>query len=138
MPKRSIAVAEMSRKDLAAHSPASLDYPCVGYMAKRGERLVACGGLAWRWERCDIWLDVVPRRKVPAVAVVRWARRMIRMAVQMGETEVFCFREELPTSRKLLELVGFSPLGMQTVTLVDGTQVEKEVWRWQASRQSQP
>lgn len=132
MPKLPLVVSEMSRKDLAQYSPASLDFPCVGYVAKRGRRFVAAGGLAWRWQRCDLWLDVKPRCRVPAVGVVRWARRMLRLAEQMGETEVFCFRDDVPTSRRLLEFVGFHPLGMQSVILIDGTQVEKEVWRWSA------
>lgn len=127
-----LVVVEMSRRDLAQHSPSSLAFPCVGYMAVRGKKLVAAGGLAWRFGRCDLWLDVVPRRKVPALGVVRWARRMLLLARQMGETEVFCFRDDFPSSAKLLELVGFSLMGMQEVTFTDGTVVEKELWRWSA------
>lgn len=107
-------------------------FPARGYILKAGRKTVAFGGLAWRFNRCDIWLEVRRPELLPAPFLVRFARRMLRMAQQLGEAEVFCFRDEHPTSAKLLHLVGLRPYGMQEATFIDGRVETQELWRWVA------
>lgn len=114
---------------------------------RRGKpKLIAFGGLAWRrthrdtdrtW--CEIWLDVVDPRCVPALTLVRWARRMLRSAEQLGEPIVFCVRggDDPPKSRKLLELVGMSIDPTLHIYADDGTVEPGDIFTWRPSLPSE-
>lgn len=105
-------------------------FPAHGYVMKFGRQTVAVGGLAWRWGRCDLWFTARRPDLLNPVFVVRFARRMLRQAAQMGDAEVFAFRDDHPNSAKLLCLVGFQPYAVQDITFDDGAIVTKELWRW--------
>lgn len=112
-----------------------VDFPVRAYIAKRGRKIIGMGGLAWRFGRCDLWLDVRRRELVNSHGVVRLAHRMLRIAAQLGETEVFCLRDDHPNSAKLLRVIGMQHIGDVEVKFQDGTSAVKELYRWQASRQ---
>lgn len=128
-----------------------LTFPVIAHAiyVRRGKRkpiLVGFGGLCWRFRdagasrnRCDIWFDIEQPDLLNPVTLVRWARRMLRTAVQVGETSVYCIRDDEPNSAKLLELVGLERMAVDvTITFEDGSKRTGEIWRWQASQQSQP
>lgn len=109
-----------------------IHHPIVAYAGRIGSKPVAFGGLIWRDGRCELFVDILNRRKVSALAVVRWARRMLRMARQFGEHEVWCLRDEGPSSAKLLTLVGMRMDRVESVIFNDGRVADKELWKWQA------
>lgn len=151
--KRTVDVVRLSSSTVGRLVGQPIDFPIVAYgaMLRGGKRdhLVAYGGLVWRFAngvedrpRCDIWLDVPDRRLARALrgtfarALVRWARRMIKVAQQMGETSVYCIRDDEPNSAKLLTLAGLERVDEIQMFLADGTQRPGEIWRWHSSRQS--
>lgn len=114
-------------------------FPVIAYAALTDGRLVGAGGLAFKHDESFghviawLWLDHVDMSETHPVLVVRWAKRMLRTAVQFGYTEVFSAREKdataTPLSEKLIKMLGFSlynDLG------------HVEIYRWQASPQSHP
>jgi hypothetical protein len=111
--------------------PAGVPFPAILYGGFEGDKCLGVGGLVWAHERCWLVLGFTAEGQTRPVRIVRWAKRMLRKAEQLGETEVFSWREELPHSKKLLELVGLSFMGHETVTYWDGTTGQREVWRWQ-------
>lgn len=137
MPYR-LEVSPLSAADLAIYYPQKLDFPILAYAgmmwptgkSRRKPRLVAVGGLAWRFDRCDIWLHVFEPKLVPPIALVRYARRVMKVAVQMGEQSVYCFRDNEPNSAKLLRLVGMRQVGVEELTFHDGKSGQGELWKW--------
>lgn len=130
-----LIVEPMPRAELVATAPAPITYPMLGYAGRLDGKVVAYGGLMWRWERCDMWLEVKDASGASAWGVVHWGRAMLKVAVQMGETEVYCLRDaHEPNSMRLLAAVGFKPYGAQNVEYLDGTSGDKELWRWIANR----
>jgi hypothetical protein len=142
---------------LAAISPVPVTFPVVTYAGwlhkkPRGKRpappptLIAYGGLAWRvrdretgafW--CEVWFDIAEPRLMRTLTLVRWGKRMLKVARQMGEKTVFCVREARPQSDKLLRLVGFVPApDLRTFDAADGAERPGEIWIWQASPHSEP
>ncbi len=137
----------MSVGEISALTGRSITWPMITYAGlyypRRGKpRLVAYGGLAWRFAkldgspRCDIWLDVVDRKLMGrlnrGLTLVRWAKKMLRVARQLGDREVFCIRDDEPNSAKLLRLAGLVLMdGAATLTFEDGSHRTQEVWRWQ-------
>lgn len=110
-----------------------INTPVLGYGIsvlgrRRKPRLVAVCGLVWKFERCFMWLEVTDRALAPANAIVRQGRRMLDVAQQLGETAVFCLRDEEPNSAKLLALVGFAREGDMTLTAPNGDQIVQELW----------
>lgn len=107
-----------------------VDYPVHAFAAVEADEPLAYYGLAWRFGRCDLWLSVVDASgsKRCAIRVVREARRMLKVAMALGEARVFCIRDEYPNSRKLLGAVGFRYLGDVAVTMDDGSEAVKEEW----------
>lgn len=107
-----------------------MDYPVHAFVALEGEQPVAYYGLAWRFGRCDLWFSVVDASasRRSCIRVVREARRMLKVARALGEHRVFCIRDDHPNSRKLLEVVGFQPLGPVEVTMADGSGAVMEEW----------
>lgn len=104
-------------------------FPCIAYEAWEGEHLIAGWGLAWivpdgeRKAHCWLGLDAKGSTRHPVI-LVRWARRMLKTAVQLGESEVFTTRDaDEVMSERLLKLLGF-----EFVRVIDGI----EVHRWRA------
>ncbi len=125
------ALRAMTPAELRRHQ-GDIDFPVRAYIAKRGRKIIGMGGLAWRFGRCDIWLDVRRRDLVNAHSVVRLARRMLRIAAQLGETEVFCLRDDHPNSVRLLRVTGAQLIGDVEVTFHgEDAPVVKELYRWQ-------
>lgn len=120
----------MTPRELRRHQ-GMVDFPVRAYIVKRGRKIIGMGGLAWRWGRCDLWLDVRKREEVNSHSVVRLARRMLRIAAQLGETEVYCLRDDHPNSAKLLRVIGMQHIGDVGVEFYDGTSAMKELWSWQ-------
>jgi len=117
-----------------------------GYRTVRKKRkLVAYGGLAWRFippgqerPRCDIFLDVVDGKLLSGLTLVRWAQRMLRVAVQMGEEAVYCIRDDEPNSARLLELVGMTRIEDVAIKFDDGSKRTGEIYVWRRSQLSPP
>lgn len=117
----------------------------AGYLHRRrgAPKLIGYGGLCWRFrnpgaaaERCDIWFDTVEHRLIRPLTLVRWARRMIKVAEQLGDREVYCVRDDEPNSAKLLELAGLRLAENVEISFEDGSRRSGEVW--QRSLQSAP
>jgi hypothetical protein len=102
---------------------------------KRKPICTATCGLAWHIGMCIMWLTVLEPDIAPATAIVRQGRRMLKVAVQMGESVVFNIRDDVPTSAKLLSMVGFERSGDITMTMIDGAERTQELWEWRNSRQ---
>lgn len=152
---RPLEVVELSARQLEVFTGERITYPVVAYAAviTRGRRppiLVCIGGLAWRFievgatrPRCEIFVNVERPDLLSTLtarrALVRWARRMLRTAAQLGEPAVFCIRDDEPNSAKLLSLVGLERLaGDVSIAFVDGTERPGEIWKWQSSQRSAP
>jgi len=85
-----------------------IDWPAVAFVGIDDDELVGTGGIAWGADKCWLWLHVLKPRPQYAVPLVRIAKKMLRKAVQLGETEVYTVRDaQYPSSAKLLKLVGF-------------------------------
>jgi hypothetical protein len=73
----------------------------------------ACGGLAWVDGRCIAFVDVFRPMSRRSVTLVRWARRVLRVAKQLGETEVLIYRDAWqPKSHRLVSMLGFELVGV--------------------------
>lgn len=94
--------------------PSAFPFPAVIFGGFEGDRLLGAGALSWVGGRC--WLEFSAGAAIPcryAVHVVRQARRMLRMARQVGETEVLVLRNDAhSTSERLLQAVGFELCGV--------------------------
>jgi hypothetical protein len=99
--------------------------------------VAALGGLTWRFNRCDIWLEVWDPDAISARTIVTQARRMLMLAVQMGEATIYCFRDEHLNSAKLLGLIGLKFDHTEEVGFEDGSGAIREIWAWQPSEPSQ-
>jgi len=113
----------------------SIDFPTVAEAGWRGDDLLGLGGLSWTKGRCWAWYKVVDRTEhegsfVHPHHIVRAGFRMLKKARQLGEREVYAWRDDSErSSKRLLEILGFRFLGFEDV-LTTGGQVEmKEVWR---------
>lgn len=144
----------MSARQLGDIRGNPVDYPVIAYAGyyqpkgiNRRPVLIAYGGLAWRvgdrktgepW--CEIWFDIARPRLMRSRTLVRWARRMLRTAQQMGDRTVFCVRDGgRHQSDKLLALVGMKPApGLRIFEADGGTEKPGEIWLWQASPFSDP
>lgn len=92
------------------------DFPVVVYGGVEGDQVLAAGGLLWRDQKCCAWVDVFADMAPRTITLVRWAKRMLRMAGQIGETEVYIVRDETkPNSEKLLRLIGFEICDVEIV-----------------------
>lgn len=96
-------------------------FPVIAYAGYLGRRRLGVGGLAWNAGVCWLWIDVHDLKRTYPVHVVRWARRMLKVAEKYGDLDVFAARDEFPRSEKLLNLLGFKRL--------PGTVGGKEIWQ---------
>lgn len=149
--KTTVEIVELSAFTLAELYGRPVPFPVIGHAAilKRPRRkpiVIGYGGLCWRFynspddirRRCDIWCTILRPDLTNAHTLVRWGKRMLRTAAQVGETSVYCIRDEEPNSRKLLQLVGLErQAGDVEISFDDGSRRTGEVWRWQLSRQSE-
>lgn len=125
-----ITYRRASRVEVQSLAGQPVDYPVHAFVALEGEDPLAYYGLAWRFGRCDLWFSVVDASasRRSCIRVVREARRMLKVALALGENRVFCIRDDHPNSRKLLGAVGFQYLGDIAVTMADGSGAVKEEW----------
>lgn len=131
-----VTIAPVPPGALAKFDPL-IDFPTVASAGWRGDDLVALGGLSWHSGRCWLWYRVVDRdehegdRKHPHL-IVREALRMLKKAKQLGEQQVFAWRDDgEPSSERLLKVVGFEIMGVEAVLTTDGMFERKEVWtKW--------
>lgn len=148
------AVVDLSAASLEVIAGRRVPFPVIASAAMIVDRprnrppiLVAYGGLCWRFtntgeerRRCDLWLDVPQPDllKPRSLALVHWARRMIRTAKQLGEPAIYCLRDDEPNSTRLLELVGLERMvgDVSWIVADDGSNRTGEVWR--LSLQSEP
>lgn len=127
-----IVVRAMTPRELRRHQGV-LGFPTRGYIMKRGRRILAMGGLAWRFAwGCDLWLDVRRPAETSGGQVVSLARYMLRLARQLGEEAVYCLRDDHPNSARLLRVVGMGLVAAVPVTFSNGQTAVKELYRWQA------
>jgi len=121
-----VEMVQLSPSDLGMLYTGKVDFPVIAYAGLqkvgRGMKFIGAGGLAWYGGRCWLWLEHVDMKRTHAIVVVRWARRMIATAIQLGEKVVWARRDPEPHSEKLLRHLGF------TLELVG----EEENWKWQA------
>lgn len=121
-----------------------LTFPTVAEAGRGGDYLLGMGGLSWKIGRCWLWYRVIDRAEHGEGAshphlIVRAARRMLRRAQQLGESQVFAWRDDSePSSKRLLEVIGFQFIGFEEVETTDGRIERKEVWRWQTPSPSSP
>lgn len=103
-----------------------IDMPAVAVVGMDDGRVVGSGGLAWGGGRAWIWFKMLQSQPSYAVPIVRETKRMLRRAVQLGETAVFTPRDDAePHSDKLLRLLGFEPTD-ETLRL----DRDYLIWRW--------
>lgn len=106
-----------------ALSGLNIDLPVICRLGMQDGRLIATGGLAWSNGRCWLFFSVEGEPRNIARQALRECDRLLRHAVQLGETEVFTPRDaEYPTSERLCRLAGFE----KTDEVIDNF----EVWRW--------
>jgi|JI9StandDraft_1071089.scaffolds.fasta_scaffold105140_2 hypothetical protein len=131
-----VTLAPIPPGALAKYDP-QIDFPTVAEAGWNGDDLLGIGGLSWTKGRCWLWYRVVDRNhhegnSVHPHAIVRGGLRMLRRARQMGETQVFAWRDDSePSSKRLLEVIGFKPIGTEDVMTTNGRIERKEVWLWQ-------
>lgn len=107
-----------------------VDLPAVAVLGTDEGAVVGSGGLAWGMGKAWIWFKMLESRPSYAVPIFRETQRMLRRAVQLGETEVFTPRDEdKPQSEKLLRMLGFEPT--DEILRLDRDYL---IWRWSAAR----
>lgn len=85
-----------------------IDWPAVAYVGIDDGEFVGSGGLAWGSDRCWMWFAVTESKPEYARPVLVWARRLLKKAAQLGETQVYTIRDpKYETSPRLLKLTGF-------------------------------
>lgn len=91
-----------------------VSFPVSLYGAFDSDGVVhATGGLSWVDGRCIAFLDVFRDVSPRSLTLVRWARRVLRIAKQLGETEVLIYRDAWqPKSERLVTLLGFEMVGV--------------------------
>lgn len=91
--------------------------PVIVYGGLEGNSVIACFGLLWSDGRCVLWFDVFTDVSAHKMAIVRWTERMKRQARQLGEKEIFVFRDDrFTTSERLLGILGFELCGCEAAS----------------------
>ena len=103
--------------------------PCFARQGVQDGKIIATWGLCWAFSRCWLFFEIEQGVGGVARLVVNEARKCLRQASQLGESEVWVQRDAAhKDSGRLLRLVGF-----EFVALED----EIEVWKWQACKSCQ-
>jgi hypothetical protein len=104
-----------------------VDLPAVAVLGIEDGEVVGSGGLAWGGGKCWLWFAMPGTKPGYSVPVFRAAKRLLKQAVQLGESTVFTPRDDaFPRSEKLLRMLGFKQTGESIATLGR----EMELWRW--------
>lgn len=108
-------------------------FPFTCYVGIEEGVFIGAGGLAWYHDRCWVWLGLMDMQRTRPNTLVRWARRIMRMAAQFDEV-VCCERDpHEPMSARLLTLLGFCYDPSEPIVHTDGS--IGEMWRYvQAER----
>lgn len=107
-----------------------VDMPAVAVLGTDEGVVVGSGGLAWGKGKAWIWFKMLASRPSYAVPIFRETQRMLRRAVQLGETDVFTPRDDAePHSEKLLRMLGFEPTDE-----IMRTDRDYVIWRWSVAR----
>lgn len=115
----SVAIVPIDPRGIVKSAGLDVDLPVTAKAAIEGEELLACWGLAWGVGRCWLWLHVERSEPKHAFTVIREAKRMLKRAAQLGETEVYTPRDaSRETSARLLKLVGFEFFAVENGTEV--------------------
>ena len=116
-------IMRLNPADVAAYYPSRVDFPfCAWALMTDDMQLVMVGGLQWVSGRCYIWMDHTPHQgRKHALALVRIGRHMLKRAEQLGENGVWAIRDDVPTSQRLLSILGFEFHSMED---------DKELWLW--------
>lgn len=98
---------------LEQYAGGDLTIPVVLYGAHEDGQIHVAGGLMWADGRCVGFLDVFQDFSSKSLTLVRWAKRVLRVAKQLGETEVIIYRDEWHlASERLVSLLGFEMVGI--------------------------
>lgn len=98
-----------------------IDLPVFATIGIHEGEVIGIGGLTWGGGRCFLFFHIEKQVPGAGLVAVREARRMIRKARQLGETEIWTIRDAAyDTSERLLKIVGFEPAGEDN---------GKEAWR---------
>lgn len=85
-----------------------VNLPVVAMVAMEDEQAIAAWGLAWHDSRCWLWLFLENPKPEYRWIVMREARKMLKRAAQLGNSEVYTVRDfEVETSARLLTILGF-------------------------------
>lgn len=122
-----LSVAPVDPRSVALSSGLAIDMPVNAYAAVDTDgQIHALWGLAWGGGRCWIWFHVERSDPRYATLVIRQARKILRRAVQLGETEVYTPRDRsYERSEKLLTMLDFTYFAEEA---------GEEVWIWRHSR----
>jgi hypothetical protein len=94
-----------------------VDVPVIVYGGVVDGHVYVCGGLMWRDGKCWGWLDVFGDISRQSRQLMRWIERFKRQAKQLGENELYIWRDaRLPRSERLLTLAGFELCGCDAAT----------------------
>lgn len=123
----SLSIVSADPRSVEASFGVEVDLPAVAVLGFDEEgHVVGSGGLAWVGGRCWIFFTMRVTKPDYAVPIFRATKRMLKRAVQLGETQVFTPREaDKPRSEKLLRMLGFEMIGHGVLL---GQQME--IWRW--------
>jgi hypothetical protein len=100
-----------------------IDKPAIAFIGIDGDRFAGSGGLAWGEGRCWMFFTSIDPKPEYAVQVIRYARKLLRKAVQLGETAVFTTRDPaFETAPRLLKMLGFEFVGVEK---------GQDLYRWQ-------
>lgn len=124
-----VDLVRVSPQWIAGEVGREIPFPVAAYVAVEGDMVAASFGLAWHHDRCWLWFGDAPVERRYAVYVVKWGQRMLRLAAQMGETEVYSMRVEGPKSKRLHERLGFQFVGSEPISFDDGRETTEEIWR---------
>jgi hypothetical protein len=117
-----VEIVKVEDASLAADLNLFFDLPVKAYASIQDGVYTSAYGLAWAEGRCWLWFKSIEPCKLPAIQVVRHAKKLLLWAKNMGEKEVFTPRDdEYSTSERLLAIVGFEYRGLEA---------GKEIYSW--------
>lgn len=108
-----LEMVRVNPADVAGLYGADLICPAIAFLGLESGQPICIGGLVWgdgEKGRCTLWFDYgedVPKR---VWAVIRWAKRLLRYAAQVGEKAVYAGLDETqPNAERLIKVLGFRP-----------------------------